>query len=123
MANAYEQALTCVTLPAAGDLSADQYRFVKVTSDGEVELAGDGDAAFGVLQNDPDAAGKAATVAVAGITKVRCSATVAAGVAVGSAANGLAAPATSAEIILGTMIVDGANGTIGAMHFHPRGAA
>ncbi len=60
---------TCITLVAAADLSAKQYYFVSVDTDGKAALTGDDGNPIGVLQNKP-AAGEAATICVAGVTPV-----------------------------------------------------
>lgn len=60
---------TCITLVAAADLSAKQYYFVAVDTDGKAALTGDDGNPIGVLQNKP-AAGEAATICVAGVTPV-----------------------------------------------------
>jgi hypothetical protein len=60
-----------VTLVAAADLSALQYHFVKLNSDGEAaEVAAITDIPIGVLQNAPTA-GQEAEVLVAGGTKLK----------------------------------------------------
>lgn len=69
------------TLPAAGDLSSSQYLGLVATG-GEAAVAGAGDKIVGVLQNNPDAAGKAASVMVHGLTKAISGAAVTAGVEV-----------------------------------------
>lgn len=56
--------------------------------------------ANGVLQNNPDAAGKAATVAILGVTRVVAGAAFEEGVLLGSNASGKAVTATSGEYIL-----------------------
>lgn len=66
---ATENSLHCITLVAAADLSAKQYYGIKVDSNGKAALTGEGGAAIGILQNDPNS-DQAATVAVAGISKV-----------------------------------------------------
>ena len=60
---------TCITLEAAADLSAKQYYFVAVDSNGKAALTGDDGNPIGVLQNKPTA-GQAATICVDGVTKV-----------------------------------------------------
>lgn len=61
---------SAVTLVAAADLSAKQYYAVKVDSSGEAALCSSaGEAVFGVLQNKPEA-GRSASVAVQGVTKM-----------------------------------------------------
>lgn len=120
---AYEESLRTITLPAGADLSTKQYYLVKASA-GTVVLAGDGEHAIGVLQNNPTS-GQAATVAIAGVTKAYAGATIAAAAQVASNASGQAATATSAEIILGTNLSTDsvASGDIFPLLFNPRGAA
>ncbi len=99
---AYSEALHSISLNAARDLSNYQYRFVQVDSDGQVDyVQSAGGSAIGVLQNKPDAAGRAGTVALIGITKIVASAAIAAGADVSSAADGRAVTAASTYKILG----------------------
>ena len=110
---ALDSNLTCVTLEAGGDLSAGQYRFVELASDAQVDLvAAAGGDAVGVLQNDPSAAGRAATVAVMGVSKVVAGGTVAAGARVQSDASGEAITAASGDIVLGRALTGGVAGDV-----------
>jgi hypothetical protein len=90
----------CETFEAGVDLSAKQYLFVTQASDGQIDPTGDGAFANGVLQNNPDAAGKAAQVAILGVTRVKAGAAFEEGVLLGSDASGKAVTATSGEYIL-----------------------
>jgi|JI10StandDraft_1071094.scaffolds.fasta_scaffold00467_86 hypothetical protein len=73
---------------AGADLSALQYHFVKLNSSGQVvAIAATTDQAIGILQNKPGA-GESATVWMAGISKYKTSAAIAAGAVVGVSANG-----------------------------------
>ena len=59
------------TREAAADLSANQYCFVKLDTNGRVAaIAANTDVPYGVLQNKPNALGKAAEVVIIGITKI-----------------------------------------------------
>ena len=87
---ATEQLGQCVTLEAGSDLSATQYRFVKIASDGQIDQATLDAEAEGVLQNDPTTAGQAASVCINGITKVVAGAAVTRGGKVVSDASGRA---------------------------------
>lgn len=101
---AYEESLTCVTVPANADLSSSQYLFVKgVNSNGEARLAttGNGERAIGVLQNDPSSAGDAGTLGVLGISKVVASGVITAGDDVASDAAGKATVAATGDYVLG----------------------
>lgn len=120
---AYEDSKISVTIPAGSDLSASQFCFVEVNSSGLLAVVGAGLHADGVLQNDPNASGRAGEVAIAGIVQVKCGAAVTRGGPVASDAAGKAVNAASTNIILGTALETGANGAVIAVLFHPRGAA
>jgi hypothetical protein len=95
---------------AAADLSAHQFKFMKVTSAGFTVDLNTTNAAncLGVLQDKPAAAGLPAAVMVDGITKVKLGATVAAGVDVMSNTAGLAITATgAAAVVMGTLLEGG----------------
>jgi hypothetical protein len=68
-----------LTLEAAGDLSGQQYRFVKMSGTQCTVATGATDKTVGVLQNRPDAATRAATVLVSGVTKAVAGAAITAG--------------------------------------------
>lgn len=77
-------------LSASADLSAKQYYFVKIDGDYSVGLCDtDGEFPIGVLQNEPTS-GQAATVEMAGATKVVAAEALTAGDFVGTDANGKA---------------------------------
>lgn len=116
--------LQVISLEAGADLSAKQYYFVTVAADGQVDPTGDGLAADGVVQNDPAAAGRAATVGVSGRTKVVAGGVVTAGDEVASDTSGRAVTAATGDIILGRALSTSANaGEIISIIFNPRGAA
>ncbi len=59
------------TLPAATDLSTNQYRFMAIDTNGDVGLpATTATAILGVLQNKPTVAGQAASIMINGISKI-----------------------------------------------------
>ena len=92
----------CVPLPANADLSAAQYYIVKLNTSGKVAACGDGQRGNGVLQNDPAAADRAATVMVGdGITKGVVGGVVTAGDQVASDSSGRFVTAASGDYILG----------------------
>lgn len=102
---ATEQALILITLPADADLSAKQYTFVDINSDGEVIAASaQGQDAIGILQNDPAAADEAAVVAIAGISKCFFGGTIATAVRVTTAADGQADTSASGDVTLGIAV-------------------
>lgn len=108
---AWEVPVLDVSLIASDDFTDNQFYFVKVNSDGEIELAGDGEAALGVLQNKPgeatEAAGEAASVRVYGVSKVVAGETIAAGEEVASDADGKAKVATLGDRVLGVALLGG----------------
>jgi len=118
---AFEDSKKCVTLEAGADLSAKQFFFVSVSADGQVDPTGDGAQADGVLQNDPSAAGRAAEVAYAGVTKVSCGGAVTRGGPVSSDASGEAVNSATGDVILGTALETGTDGDIISIIFEPRG--
>lgn len=108
---AYEVPVLDISLIASADLSDEQFYFVKVNSDGEIELAGDGEAAVGVLQNKPgeatEAEGEAASVRVYGISKVAAGEAIDPGEEVAADSDGKAKVATTGDRILGVALIGG----------------
>lgn len=66
---AIEQALQCITLPASGDLSGAQYKFVKMSATGIAVCSAITDIAIGILQDKPTALGQPCQVGIKGISK------------------------------------------------------
>ena len=112
-----------ISLEAGADLSAKQYFFVAVSADGQIDPAGDGAHADGVLQNNPSAAGRVAEVAIGGVVEVICGGVVTRGGPVASDTNGEAVNPASGDVILGTALETGADGSVISMIFNPRGPA
>lgn len=108
---AYEGQQVKVTLVAGADLSAAQYKFVKVSAANTVTVcAATTDDFIGVLQNAP-ASGGAAEVCLMGVTKVQGDADLAAGAAIGTSADGQAAAYTASDTtkhIVGRVLEDNA---------------
>jgi len=75
--------------PAGEDLSAKQFRFVKLSSGTVVACAAATDIPVGVLQNKPTT-GRAAEVCVLGPTKVEADGAITAGGLIGTSADGQA---------------------------------
>jgi hypothetical protein len=120
---AFEENLKTISLTAAADLSAKQYYFMKVDSNGKAAVCGDGEKAIGVLQNDP-ASGQAATVGVDGVTKVVASAAITKGTAVASSSAGKAAAPGTSDVIVGIALTSsGADGDIISVLLYPMGAS
>jgi hypothetical protein len=108
----YEESLSCVTVEAGQDLSASQFCFVSIAGDGQVDPTGAGAVADGVLQNDPNAAGVAAAVAIAGVSRVVCGGVVSRGALVASDASGRAIAATTGAEIAGRALAAGTTGAL-----------
>src|SRR5690242_2744917 len=99
---AVEQKLRAITVPASADLSADQYHFVSVNSDGQLALTGAGAAAHGVLQDKPTAQGEAAELGVpGGVSKVVAGAAVNAGAELAADSTGRGVTATTGDFVAG----------------------
>jgi len=66
---AYERNLETIPLPAGGDLTGNQYRFVTLDADGKViTCSADTDIPTGILQNEPHAEDEVADVGIGGIS-------------------------------------------------------
>ena len=109
---------------AGADLSALQFTFVKLnTTDRTVVAAGNADAAFGVLINDPTS-GQAATVVTHGRVMVEVgTGGLTAGDTVGVDANGEAVTSATSDIIVGYAVEAAAAGTLGTIDFFRGGNA
>ena len=121
---AYQQAQTKITLKAGADLSAKQYFFVKIDTDGDVVLAGDGQNAIGILQNAP-ASGEAASVAISGVSKIviGTTGTLDSGSVISSDADGKANVGASSDFALAILIEDtSANDDVVSCLIHKTGA-
>lgn len=80
-----------ISLISVGDLSAKQYRFVKMDTAGKVALcSATTDRPIGIVQNDPTA-GQAAIVRISGHSKVEADASIALGDVLGTSVDGQAA--------------------------------
>jgi hypothetical protein len=120
---AFEQSKTIITLEAAADLSAKQYYFVAVDTNGKAALTGDDGNPIGVLQNTP-AAGEAASICVYGVTKlyIGTESGLGAGYNVGCDANSAGKVSDSGSYRLGVALEDPtANGDIVSVLFQKNG--
>tara|TARA_R110000822_G_scaffold283194_1_gene404729 strand:+ start:2008 stop:2400 length:393 start_codon:yes stop_codon:yes gene_type:complete len=97
-----------ISLEAGADLSAAQYKFVKISSGKAILCAAATDAPIGVLQNSPTS-GQEASITVAGGTKLVAGAAIAAGVVIGTSSTGKAdakvAGTDTTEYAVGTVIL------------------
>jgi Uncharacterized conserved protein (DUF2190) len=117
----FEDYRKCITVPASADLSTKQFHLVEIDANGQIAVVGAGVHADGVLQDTPNAAGRAGLVAVGGTVRVICGGVVTRGGAVAADSNGKAVNAASTAKIVGTALETGADGAIIAMLFQPRG--
>jgi len=100
------------TFIAGEDLSAAQFKFVTLESDGQVDLAdAAGENAIGVCLVG-GAAGAAVTVAVSGKVMVEAGDTIAAGAAVQTDGNGDAITAATGDVVMGYALEAGVDGQI-----------
>lgn len=127
-----------ITVNASGDLSTKQYYFVDVNSSGlAAVVAAAGARAVGVLQNKPDASGRAGTVRIFGVTKVIAGGSITAGDSIASDANGKAGAVTKGKVntsdagasadpvigsyVMGVALADAASGDIFPVMLYPVG--
>ncbi|MDP2623635.1 MAG: hypothetical protein Q8Q29_07560, partial [Actinomycetota bacterium] len=91
------------TFPANADLSANQHRFVSLTTAGKAQQAGAGAAAVGIQGNKPDAADRATLVALLGsgtaklVTKTSIGGSIAVGDLLKSTSDGRGEKASSGD--------------------------
>lgn len=116
---AAETPLFSLSFTAENDLSGDQFKFVELSGDMQVDTCDAAtDQPIGVLQNKP-AAGETADVMISGRTKIEAGEALTAGDLIGPAADGQAdikvAGTDTAEFVAG-QVVEGASaaGNIGS---------
>lgn len=127
---AFEESLRSISLDADASLagytgvpglpgsanpnSGKQYRFVKVTGESTVGLAdADDGAVIGVLQNKPQVAGAAATVAIRGVSFVVAGGNVTAGQQVcPKDTDGTAIAWSAGKTVAGTALTGGGSGEL-----------
>jgi hypothetical protein len=116
-----EEKLLTVTEEAGADLSAKQYLFHVMSSDGQIDPCSvEGEVAYGVLQNKPDAAGKAATVAWGGVSKIVLGAdSMTPGMKIQTSDAGKALEAAVGDAVLGTLRKGGDTNEIGEILLSP----
>lgn len=100
MATQQLAAYNTVSIEAGEDLSAKQFRFVKINSSGKAVLCGTGEQGVGVLLNKPES-GYVAEIQIGGIAKVEVDAAVTAGDRLMSSSDGQAATKTGTNNSMG----------------------
>jgi hypothetical protein len=86
-----------ISVPAGADLSSYQFHPLKINSSGQLAVCADGEAAAGILQNKPAAAGRAGSLRVAGESFVVAGAAITAGDELAPNASSRAHLATSGD--------------------------
>lgn len=106
------QGLDIGWLTASADLSAKQYHIVDISGDGTVTYTGSaGQAALGVLQNDPES-GQVALVRTSGVTKLKAGTNgLTAGDLVQADTDGTGITASTGDYVIGMALNTGAAGT------------
>jgi hypothetical protein len=122
---AYETPILDVSLPASTDLSASQFCAVVANSSKQAALpSGATVPIMGVLQNKPNAAGKAAEIRVYGITKLVTNSTGVTNpgdrVGVDSAGN-CQTDTTSGHYVIGIALASGSSGVVVPVLLLPQG--
>ena len=113
------QALQNITKPASGDLSASQYCFVDIDTNGRAVLPSAGGAIAGILQNnDAKLLGDPCAIAIDGESQLKYGGSVTAGDVLKTDASGRGVTALAADIAAGSAVgratVTGASGVYGA---------
>lgn len=112
---AVQEQFQSISLPAAADFSSTGiYRFGVVNTSAQVAIVSSaGGDADGIIQNSPGAAGRACTLAYAGVAKVYVgTGGVTQGDKLQSDANGAAITAASGDHVLAKCLATGAAGAI-----------
>jgi len=109
-------------IEAGADLSTHQYKFGVINSSGQVILnTGAGGVVDGVIQDDPDAAGKGVVFAYMGTSKLNAGGTVTMGDLIMSTAAGLGVTATTTNYFFGRALSSAASGEIFTLKISPMG--
>lgn len=111
-----------VSHPASADLSAYQFRFMRINSDGQLALPHVGSYADTVLQDKPKAQAQPGLCCGPGsITKIYVATTISAGDFVTTDATGKAILCATGDVILGRALDTVAATGIARMRFEPMG--
>ncbi len=111
------------TREAAADLTGQQYHFMQIDTDGLVDIAsGQGEVMDGVLQNEPAAAGEAATIMVNGVSKIVAGEPIGDGILCTSGTDGRCEIALTGDIVLGKTLEAGGDGEVIAVLLYGGGS-
>jgi len=117
---AFDSIVSRKSLVSAATL-ASQFVFVTINASGQAALPSAGGNAIGVTQDTPNAGDPTFVCGPGDITKVLCSATIAAGQKIGTDANGNAIPCVTGDLELGYAISAGSAGFLADILFQPVG--
>jgi hypothetical protein len=111
---AYEIPGMQITLEAAADLSAHQFKFVKLDANGRIAaIAAVTDKPIGILQDKPAALGRGGNVMLAGVSKVSADSALTQANSVGTSVDGQAAAyihgTDTTKYIVGQVLIGTAN--------------
>lgn len=106
---------------STADQSANQFKFQKIDSNGQIVLAGTGDDAIGILQDKPKAGQPGSVCGVSDVSQIQCGGSFSAGASISSDSNGKAVAAVTGSAILGKAMTAGASGSNAYMLFQPVG--
>lgn len=110
---AYQKGGLILNFEAAADLSAKQFRAVKMATGGKVDVfSGATDVPIGILQNKPTA-GQTAEVMVFGVSKVDSDAALAVGDIISGQTDGQLEVADSGDYVVGQVVL--ASGAAGEL--------
>ena len=110
---AYEQTLRSIGVPASADLSASQFCFVVVNSNGQLAAPSAGGDADGILQDKPNGQGVQGELAILGVSKALVgTGGVTAGDLLAVDASGKVVTAATGNKIVGKALATGAAGVI-----------
>ena len=113
-----------LTLLAGADLSSHQYRWMRISAAGTITFCSvAGQASVGVLQDDPDEAGKGALLAIGGKSRVEAGGTIAAGAKIATDSVGRAVAASDDDEVLGTAVDSAVVGDIFAIIIEKSGSS
>lgn len=96
-----------LSFKAAGDLSAKQYHFMKVSAENTIDTSGANERAIGILQDKPNAANEASSVRVVGTSKLKYGDTIALGQMITSKSDGTGEVVNAASEWVGALALQG----------------
>lgn len=112
MAVAYEIVGQDIPLEAAEDLSTNQFYIMQISGDNTVNLADEVSLPFGILQNKPKVAGRAANVRISGLSKCEAGGNISAGDPIASDGSGAGVKASADKYMIGIAVIGVSSGEV-----------